>query len=85
MKKAVFLFSVFTLVCASPAFAAGAKKPLTAQQKRMKECAAQYHQKNIPKNQYRAFLKVCLKKKTPEVAKPETIDEVLRSVSATKK
>ncbi|MDR3395797.1 MAG: PsiF family protein [Parasulfuritortus sp.] len=32
------------------------------QQDRMKGCAKQYHEQNIPKDQYRAFMSKCLKK-----------------------
>jgi hypothetical protein len=54
--------------------------PLSAQageqQDRMKGCAKQYHEQNIPKDQYRAFMSKCLKKDSgmtaaaPAAAKP---------------
>ncbi|MDD3371364.1 MAG: PsiF family protein [Alphaproteobacteria bacterium] len=34
----------------------------SAQQNRMKDCAAQYHEKNIAKSEYRNFMAECLKK-----------------------
>ncbi len=46
------------------------------QQDRMKGCAKQYHEQNIPKDQYRAFMSKCLKKDSgmtstaPAAAKP---------------
>jgi hypothetical protein len=46
------------------------------QQDRMKGCAKQYHEQNIPKDQYRAFMSKCLKKDSgmtsaaPATAKP---------------
>ncbi|MDE1901238.1 MAG: hypothetical protein KGI37_06290 [Alphaproteobacteria bacterium] len=36
-------------------------KPMTAQQSRMKTCAAEYHAEKIAKSQYHAFMKKCLK------------------------
>lgn len=65
--------AAFALFCASPALAATAKKTPTAQQNRMKECAAQYHQKKIAKHEYRNFMKVCLKKhKTSDATDSKT-------------
>src|SRR5271170_1374923 len=48
---------------ATPAAAPSTQSPAQqAQSNRMKACAAQYHQQNIPKNQYKTFMSSCLKK-----------------------
>ena len=61
MKKIVlFLAALAVLGCAGQAQAA-TTKAATPQQNRMKVCAAEYHQKNIAKSQYRAFMSKCLK------------------------
>ncbi len=58
MKKSVLLLAALAILCgASPSHAA----PVTPQQNRMKTCAAQYHQKNIAKSEYRKFMSECLK------------------------
>jgi hypothetical protein len=59
MKKVVLLTAGLFLVCAASAEAAGTVQ--TAQQTRMKTCAAEYHQKKIAKSQYHAFMSQCLK------------------------
>jgi outer membrane lipoprotein-sorting protein len=66
MKKTVLFLGVFAaLFCAGQVWAADAApaKPLTAQQIRMKTCAAQYEkQKNTAKVDYRHFMSQCLRK-----------------------
>jgi len=68
MKKSLLgLAALCLLLCTMPANAAttsAATTPTpaaTAQQNKMKTCAAQYHAKNIPKSQYRTFMSGCLK------------------------
>ena len=64
MKKTLlFLTALIALVCAGQAQAAATTKA-SPQQNRMKSCAAQYHQKNIAKSQYRSFMSKCLKNPT---------------------
>ncbi len=81
-KIVLIILTLSTLVCGSQSFAATtapatpAATPsaatttataATPQQNRMKSCAAQYHQKNIAKSQYHAFMSNCLK--NPSTAK----------------
>lgn len=48
-----------------------AASPPSTQQLKMKDCAAKYHQQNIPKNQYHTFMTGCLKgASTPVQASP---------------
>jgi uncharacterized membrane protein len=60
VKKSVFWIVIFMLACTGQVHAAtnGAK----TQQNRMKECAAEYHKKNIAKSGYHKFMSECLKK-----------------------
>ena len=51
-----------TPVTASPAAAPAAAAPANSQNTKMKDCAAQYHQQNLPKSQYHTFMSTCLKK-----------------------
>jgi hypothetical protein len=56
--------------------------PISAQNQKMKDCAASYHQQGIAKSQYRTFMSTCLKKDgsaataasaaTPAAAVPST-------------
>jgi|GEM_PF-2688475 hypothetical protein len=59
MKQTVFFFVFFATFCF--AGQAQASNPIATQQTLMKECAAQYHQKKLPKAQYHAFMSECLK------------------------
>ena len=54
----------------APSTAATSAPSTNSQQTRMKDCAAQYHQKNIPSSGYHDFMKSCLK--TGTTAKPAT-------------
>jgi len=72
MKKGLICFVVLLSLCLSsgPAAAAAKTKKMTAQQNRMKACAVQYHEKKIPKHDYRKFMSQCLRKnpKAPTAA-----------------
>lgn len=65
MRKIILAMAALGLLIAAPAYAAAPKPAATAQQQRMKTCAAEYNAKKaagkIQKSQYRAFMKVCLK------------------------
>ena len=62
MKKTILFLAAFAVIgYAGQAQAAAATKAASPQQNRMKTCAAEYHQKNIAKSQYRAFMSKCLK------------------------
>ncbi len=64
MKKLLaYVMLAFALV-AAPAMAetAPAAKAANPQQGKMKECAAEYHQKGLAKSEYRKFMSACLKK-----------------------
>jgi hypothetical protein len=62
MKKILLGLAVLAAIgYAIPANAATATSTAPAQQSRMKACAAQYHQKNLPKSQYKTFMSGCLK------------------------
>ena len=71
MKKQILcLASLLMLVGAGQAHAAQTDKAPTAQQNRMKTCAAQDHEKKIAKSQYHAFMSKCLKKPGSASKKP---------------
>jgi hypothetical protein len=57
--------ALFTVVAFSPLFAQAGD-----QQNRMKVCAKQYHEQNIAKDQYHAFMSKCLKKDSSMAATP---------------
>lgn len=61
MKKIVLLFAVFSVLCLSSQAQAATTTKTSPQQSRMKTCAVEYHQKNIPKSGYRAFMSQCLR------------------------
>lgn len=67
MKKTVLLLAAFAALCvagqAQAATTPASPKPPSAQQSRMKSCAADYHKKSIPKSQYKGFMSACLKSK----------------------
>jgi membrane-bound lytic murein transglycosylase B len=75
MKKIFLSLAALVLLVTSgaaqaataPATATSPAKPLSAQNSRMKDCAAKYHAKGIAKSQYRAFMSGCLK--NPSAAK----------------
>ena len=70
MKKHIlFLAALAFIGCAGQAHAATTKAS-TPQQNRMKTCAAEYHQKNIAKSQYRSFMSKCLKTHPATTGKP---------------
>ena len=70
MKKTIlFLTALAVIGFAGQAQAATATKAATPQQNRMKTCAAEYHQKNIAKSQYRSFMSQCLKSKKASATK----------------
>ena len=68
MKKILLYLAAFAaIVAATPAGATtpGTAATATNQQNRMKTCAAQYHQKKLPKSQYKTFMNGCLKTSAP--------------------
>ncbi len=60
MKK-ILTLAVILAVCAPPVFAAENSK-ISAQGEKMKACAHEYKSRNLPKSEYKSFIKVCLKK-----------------------
>lgn len=60
MKKLLTLAAILA-ICAAPAFAAETGKTNT-QGEKMKACAQEYHSRNLPKAEYKTFIKSCLKK-----------------------
>ena len=72
MKKIALVLSLCALLggtvstiaatTASATTTATPAAPMSAQNNRMKDCAAQYHKQGIAKSQYRAFMSQCLKK-----------------------
>ncbi len=72
MKKRIFCLTMLLSLClaGAPVAAAAKTKKVTAQQNRMKACAVQYHEKKIPKHDYRKFMSQCLRKnpKAPAAA-----------------
>ena len=67
MKKTILLLAAFVVLCVAGQVQAAATAPVStqppAQQSRMKDCAADYHKKAIPKAQYKSFMSQCLKSK----------------------
>jgi hypothetical protein len=62
MKKLLLTLAVICTM-AMPAMAADATtKATSAQGNKMKACAAEYHEKKIPKSEYKSFMSSCLKK-----------------------
>ncbi|GEM_PF-3527677 len=57
MRYFVVAFAL-TFIAYQPAFGAN----------RLKACRDEYHAQNIPKSQYRQFMKDCLKRNAPDVA-----------------
>jgi len=64
MKRGIVVIVISAVLCTGQVHAATAPTPAkttTSQQDRVKGCAAQYHQKNITRSQYRNFMSGCLK------------------------
>ncbi len=61
MKKVFICCVMLVALLGASASHAAAPKKMTAQQNRMKMCAVQYHEKKIPKHDYRKFMSQCLR------------------------
>lgn len=62
MSRFGFFLLGVALCLSMSAYAADTAPAPTAQQSKMKTCAAEYHKKGIEKSQYHAFMSQCLKK-----------------------
>lgn len=67
MKKFLALSALILSFAATPVFAeapvaAPASAKTSHQTQKMSSCAAEYHQKNLAKSEYRKFMTACLKK-----------------------
>jgi hypothetical protein len=69
MKKALAIALLFVSASCLPAMAGD-------QQNKMKECAATYKAKGLPKSEYKSFMAECLKAgSNPEAMAPAKVDQ----------